>query len=122
MEGRAKVVESVREYYGKMLKGTKDLKTSACCSSGSIQENHRRILAEIDREILEKFYGCGSPIPEAIEGCTVLDLGCGTGRDVYLLSSLVGPEGFVIGVDMTDGQLEVARRHRDSQMKKFGYN
>jgi len=28
MEGRAELVESVREYYGKMLKGTKDLKTN----------------------------------------------------------------------------------------------
>lgn len=121
MESGAGMLENVREYYGKALKGTKDLKTNACCPSESIPENHRRILAEIDQEILGKFYGCGSPIPEAIEGCAVLDLGCGTGRDVYLLSSLVGPEGFVIGIDMTDEQLEVARRHRDLQTRRFGY-
>ena len=56
-----------------------------------------------------------------LEGCTVLDLGCGAGRDVYLASRLVGPNGHVIGVDMTDEQLEIARRNLDSQMKRFGY-
>lgn len=49
----------------------------------------------------------------------VLDLGCGTGRDVYLASQLAGSDGFVIGVDMTDEQLEVARRHKDCQMARF---
>lgn len=121
MEAATEILENVREYYGKILKGTRDLKTNACCPSESLPEKHREILAEIDQEILKKFYGCGSPIPEAIKGCTVLDLGCGTGRDVYLLSRLIGPEGSVIGIDMTDEQLEVARRHRDTQMKRFGY-
>jgi ubiquinone/menaquinone biosynthesis C-methylase UbiE len=51
----------------------------------------------------------------------VLDLGCGTGRDVYLASKLVGPAGLVIGVDMTDEQLAVARKHIDSQTKRFGF-
>jgi len=113
--------EKVKAYYGKVLKGTKDLKTNACCSTESFPENHRKILAEIDQEILDKFYGCGSPIPPALEGCTVLDLGCGTGRDVYLASKLVGQDGLVIGVDLTEEQLEVARHHQKSQAKKFGF-
>jgi SAM-dependent methyltransferase len=83
--------------------------------------HHRKILAEIEDEILEKFYGCGSPIPPALEGQTVLDLGCGTGRDVYLASRLAGPGGFVIGMDMTEEQLEIARKHRETQMECFGY-
>jgi arsenite methyltransferase len=112
----------VKEYYGKVLTGTKDLKTSACCSTESFPASHRAVLAEIDEEILDKFYGCGSPIPPAIEGCTVLDLGCGSGRDVYLASKLVGPNGRVIGVDMTDEQLAVARGHVDSQAKRFGFD
>lgn len=121
MENCSATLESVKEYYGKLLTGTKDLKTNACCSMESFPETQRRMLAQIDGEILDKFYGCGSPIPPALDGCTVVDLGCGTGRDVYLTSRLVGPDGFVIGVDMTDEQLEVARRHRDAQTKKFGY-
>ena len=114
-------LEQVKEYYGKVLSNSEDLKTGACCTSESIPERHKQILKEIDDEVLARFYGCGSPIPEALEGKTVLDLGCGSGRDVYLASRLVGPDGFVIGVDMTDEQLEVARRHVEPQMKRFGY-
>ncbi|MCQ2071434.1 MAG: methyltransferase domain-containing protein, partial [archaeon] len=52
---------------------------------------------------------------------TVLDLGCGTGRDVYIVSKLVGESGRSIGIDMTDEQLDVARAHVDSQMSRFGF-
>nr|HPO24131.1 methyltransferase domain-containing protein [Arenimonas sp.] len=69
----------------------------------------------------DRFYGCGSPIPAALNGCTVLDLGCGTGRDVYLLSRLVGEHGRVIGVDMTAEQLAVARKHRDWHAERYGH-
>jgi arsenite methyltransferase len=112
---------AIKEYYGKTLKGTASLQTNACCCTESLPLAHRQILAKIDQEILDKFYGCGSPIPPALEGCTVLDLGCGSGRDVYLASRLVGPDGLVIGVDMTGEQLAVARRHQDSQAKRFGW-
>ncbi len=112
---------AVREYYGKILRGIQDLKTGACKCTESLPQSHQKILTMIDDEILEKFYGCGSPIPPALEGCTVLDLGCGTGRDTYLASKLVGPDGFVVGVDMTREQLEVARRHQASQAKQFGF-
>lgn len=111
----------VREYYGKILKNKADLKTSACCSTESMPEHIKRIISQIDDEILERFYGCGSPIPAALDGCAVLDLGCGTGRDVYVLSKLVGEKGHVIGVDMTDEQLDVAIKHQDSMARKFGF-
>jgi ubiquinone/menaquinone biosynthesis C-methylase UbiE len=48
------------------------------------------VFLKIHDEITSKFYGCGSPIPELVEGLTIVDLGCGTGRDVYLASGLVG--------------------------------
>lgn len=112
----------VKQYYGKMLEGVWDLKTSACCCSDELLHPAvREIEQEIDNEVLTKFYGCGSPIPPALEGQTIMDLGCGTGKDVFIASRLAGPEGFVIGVDMTDEQLEVALRHCDQQMEKFGY-
>jgi SAM-dependent methyltransferase len=117
-----KTSESVKEYYGKVLQSTKDLKTTACCTSESIPAHHKAILAQIEDEVISRFYGCGSPLPEALEGKTVLDLGCGTGRDVYLASKLAGADGYVIGVDMTDEQLNVARRHLDSQMERFGFD
>jgi len=112
----------VQEYYGKILKTKGDLKTSACCSTESLPEHIKSILSQLDDEILDKFYGCGSPIPPALEGCTVLDLGCGTGRDTCILSRLVGPRGRVIGVDMTDEQIAVAKRHQGSMAEKFGFS
>lgn len=121
MKEAVKSLEDVKAYYGRTLQGTKDLKAKACCCTESISDTHRAILARIDQEILDRFYGCGSPIPPALEDCTVLDLGCGAGRDAYLVSALVGPKGAVIGVDMTDEQLAVAQRHRQDQAQRFGH-
>lgn len=113
--------QSVREYYGQTLGSSLDLKTSACCPTEAMPAHLRPLLADIHPEISARFYGCGSPLPPALEGCTVLDLGCGTGRDVFLLSRLVGEGGRVIGVDMTPEQLDVARRHRDWHAERFGH-
>lgn len=111
----------VKNYYGRILKTNEDLKTSACCTTDSLPDEIKSILKNIEQEILDKFYGCGSPIPKLLDGCAVLDLGCGTGRDVYVISKLVGENGVSIGIDMTEEQLAVARKYKDVQMKKFGY-
>ena len=114
--------EELKEYYGRILGETRDLKTNACCcDENSMPSDIRKILKEIDREIVDRFYGCGSPIPSLLDGCTVLDLGCGTGRDVFIISKLVGESGYVIGVDMTDEQLAVGKRHVDAMTKKVAY-
>lgn len=115
------ISESVRHYYGQVLQSSNDLKTSACCSIDAMPPHLKPLLANIHPEVLERFYGCGSPLPPALEGMTVLDLGCGTGRDCYLLSQLVGPEGRVIGVDMTPEQLEVAVRWHPWHAERFGF-
>ncbi|TGE21051.1 methyltransferase domain-containing protein [Hymenobacter metallicola] len=112
--------EQVQEYYGTELQTNLDLKTNACCTD-DIPAAHKRILAQLEPEVLEKYYGCGVCIPSAVEGLTVLDLGSGSGRDAYLLSKLVGEEGRVIGVDMTEEQLAVARRHVAAHTERFGY-
>jgi SAM-dependent methyltransferase len=117
----AVVSDSVQNYYGQVLKSTDDLKTSACCTIDAMPVYLRQLLADIHPEVIERYYGCGSPLPVALEGCTVLDLGCGSGRDCYLLSRLVGESGKVIGVDMTEEQLTVAIRHRDWHAERYGY-
>ena len=117
------VHDKVKSYYSELtnLKGG-ELAAAACsCSSGSVPEALRPIVAELPEEILARYYGCGSPIPDKIEGCTVLDLGCGTGRDVYVISKLVGVRGRVIGIDMNDDQLTIAERHRDEMAQKWGF-
>lgn len=114
--------EQLQEYYDKLLNSSKDLKTKACCCDGeTLSAGLKEILNTIAPEILARSYGCGSPIPDFLEGCTVLDLGCGAGRDAFLASRLIGPNGKVIGVDMTSEQLAVARDHVDAQMRAFGY-
>jgi arsenite methyltransferase len=57
--------------------------------------------------------GCGNPtaVADLHPGERVLDLGSGGGIDVLLSARRVGPEGFVYGVDMTPGMLELARRN-----------
>jgi SAM-dependent methyltransferase len=114
------IQEQVQDYYGSALQTNQDLKTNACCTD-DIPAAHKRILAELEDEVLAKYYGCGVCIPPAVEGLTVLDLGSGSGRDAYLLSKLVGEQGRVIGVDMTEEQLAVARRHVAAHTTRFGY-
>jgi arsenite methyltransferase len=123
MKDVSEKTEFVKKYYGRVLQNKSDLQTSACCCSDELLHPLvRDIEKQLDNEILAKFYGCGSPVPPDLEGRVVLDLGCGTGKDVFIASRLAGPEGYVIGVDMTDEQLEVGQRHIDSQMEKFGYS
>jgi SAM-dependent methyltransferase len=122
LESDAARRQNVQQYYGQVLGSTGDLKTRACCSEDSVPAWQKPILAQIADEVLTRFYGCGSPIPPALDGCTVLDLGCGTGRDAFLVSKLVGLHGQVIGVDMTAEQLDVARRHEAEQARRFGYD
>eukprot|EP00244_Chara_vulgaris_P004124 TRINITY_DN1800_c0_g1_i11.p1 TRINITY_DN1800_c0_g1~~TRINITY_DN1800_c0_g1_i11.p1 ORF type:complete len:407 (+),score=82.38 TRINITY_DN1800_c0_g1_i11:154-1374(+) len=113
--------ENVKEYYGKTLASTDDLETNACMIGSSRLPGIGKLMGNIHQKVVERFYGCGSPIPPLLEGLTVLDLGCGTGTDVYLSAQLVGEKGLVIGIDMTDEQLAVAREVEEWQREKFGY-
>ena len=67
-------------------------------------------ISAIHPDVVAKYYGCGLCVPDLLEGTTVLDLGCGAGRDVYIASQLVGSAGRVIGVDMTPEMLQRARQ------------
>jgi SAM-dependent methyltransferase len=115
------IIESVKEYYGKTIHSIKDLQSGACCTERPSAEV-RSALSLITDEIKDKFYGCGSPLPQLLRGMTVLDLGCGTGRDVYVASRMVGESGHVIGVDMTTEQIEIAMKYQEEQRKRFGYD
>jgi len=80
-----------------------------------------RYLAAIPQEVLERDYGCGDPSRHLRPGETVLDLGSGTGKICFIAAQVVGPEGRVIGVDMTDEMLEVARRNAPILADRLGY-
>ncbi len=114
--------EQVKNYYGQQLQGSGDLKTSACCDSGQMPDELQTLLSRLHPEVSARYYGCGFIAPPSLEGCRVLDLGCGSGRDCYLLGQLVGQTGSVLGVDMTEEQLSIAERHRAWHAAKFGYD
>lgn len=68
--------QQVSEYYGKTLSGTTDLKTSCCTSAASgLSLSVKKARSALHDEVMSSFYGCGSPIPPALTGATVLDLG-----------------------------------------------
>ena len=107
------IVNQTKEYYGKILNKSSDLKTNACCTYVKYPEYILKAFKNINDEILQSYYGCGIIIPDCLEKMNVIDLGCGTGRDVYLLSQLVGEEGNVLGIDMTTKQLNIAKKYLD---------
>lgn len=80
-----------------------------------------KYLKIIPQEVIEKDYGCGDPSKYLHPGETVLDLGSGTGKICFIASQVVGPKGRVIGVDMTDDMLEVARRNAPIVAAATGY-
>ncbi|MCP5143877.1 MAG: methyltransferase domain-containing protein [Gammaproteobacteria bacterium] len=116
-----KTHDIVKDYYGAQLQSTADLKTSACCDITAIPSWLKPLLANIHPEVLARYYGCGLVAPALLEGCRVLDLGCGTGRDVYALAQLAGAAGSVVGIDMTEPQLAVARDHQAWHAERFGF-
>ena len=116
-----KVQQSVSTYYGDTLKESADLKTNACCTGADMPKHIKTALSKVHPEVLAKYYGCGLTIPDELDGLSVLDLGCGAGRDCYLLSQLVGEKGRVVGVDMTKAQIDVAKEHAGWHANKFGY-
>ncbi|NCA71933.1 MAG: methyltransferase domain-containing protein [Sphingobacteriia bacterium] len=111
----------VQRYYGETLQGSADLRTDACCTPGAVPAHLKALLADIHPEVSRRYYGCGLVAPDLLSGLRVLDLGCGAGRDVFLLSRLVGEHGEVVGVDMTAEQLAVAERYREEHRVRYGH-
>jgi SAM-dependent methyltransferase len=104
----------VRERY---RQGATERVADLCCPV----DYDPRFLAAIPEEVLERDYGCGDPSRHLREGETVLDLGSGTGKVCFIAAQVVGPSGRVIGVDMTDEMLGVARRNAPVVAERLGY-
>ncbi|MGB0760433.1 MAG: methyltransferase domain-containing protein [Rubripirellula sp.] len=79
-------------------------------------------LAIIPQEVIDRDYGCGDPSKWVRPGETVLDLGSGGGKICFIATQVVGPEGKVIGVDMNDTMLELARQSQVEVADKLGYD
>ncbi len=107
----------VREFYGEAAETPQ---TELCCPTKYDDAS----VSHIPREVLDRFYGCGSPMTSAgIEPReTVVDLGSGAGIDVFIAAKLVGPKGRVVGVDMTGRMLSVARENQPRVAAALGYD
>lgn len=111
--------DNVSKYYGSTLQSTNDLKTTACCTNVRPQQHIIDIINRIPDDVNNRYYGCGLPPMDGLEGLDILDLGCGSGRDCYILSSLVGENGSVTGIDMTQEQLDIAINNSQNYTKNI---
>ena len=85
-------------------------------------EYDTRWLEVLPQELIEKDYGCGDPSRYVRPGETVLDLGSGGGKVCYIASQIVGQQGRVIGVDINQDMLELARRFQPQISTAIGWD
>jgi len=78
------------------------------------------LLKILPQEIIDRDYGCGDPSRYVEQGDVVLDLGSGSGKICYMAAQLVGENGHIIGIDMNDEMLALARRYQDEMAEKLG--
>jgi ubiquinone/menaquinone biosynthesis C-methylase UbiE len=97
--------------------GAKERAEKLCCPV----DYESAYLKVLPREVIERDYGCGDPSRYLREGEVVVDLGSGTGKICFIAAQIVGPKGKVIGVDMTDEMLQVARRNAPIVAERLGY-
>ncbi len=107
------VEETVRERYSE---GAKQRQASLCCPV----DYDAALLSILPGEIIEKDYGCGDPSRYAREGDKVLDLGSGAGKICYMAAQLVGESGHVMGIDVNDDMLALARRYQPEIAQRLG--
>lgn len=110
------ISQKVSERYAKAASTGEQM----CCPTSYDMANLKSFIPE---EVLKISYGCGTPagLNTVKAGETVLDIGSGGGIDCFEASRLVGPTGRVIGIDMTDTMLEIARKNAAVVATNLGY-
>lgn len=114
-------IDDVTNYYGRTIASAADLKSNVCTIEEEANNYEAAAHARLHPDVLARSYGCGIVCPPALEGVRVLDIGCGTGRDAFVLSQLVGASGSVMGIDASQEHVQFAKEMSDWHMNAFGY-
>ena len=109
------VERAVRDRYGSAASARE---AALCCPI----DYDPRYLEVIPEEVLERDYGCGDPSRYVRAGDTVLDLGSGGGKICFIAAQIAGEKGNVIGIDMNDEMLDLARRASADVAEKLGFS
>ncbi len=96
--------------------GAETRQPQLCCPVSYAPE----LLQRLPQELIERDYGCGDPTRYVRDGDFVLDLGSGAGKVCYLAAQLVGERGRVIGVDMNEDMLALARKYQPEMAHRLG--
>ena len=114
-----KDVKKLKAHYEKFFE--KNSVIGCTCQTPHLHPELADTLGLIDPELHQAPFGSMSPLPPDLEGCTVLDLGCGSGLTVFAAARLVGAKGRVIGVDLRGNLLVLAEKQLPGFMKKLQY-
>ncbi|KAK6183030.1 hypothetical protein SNE40_010584 [Patella caerulea] len=90
-------------------------------NKNQLSQKYNELISQLHPEIMKRYYGSGFFIPEKLGGLKVLDMGCGSGSLVYILSKLVGKDGFVNGVDITPNLILEPKKHSNYHKELWGY-
>ncbi len=110
------ITQTVSERYARAVTTGEEM----CCPTGY---DHEALQKFIPEAVLKVSYGCGTPVglTTVQSGETVLDIGSGGGIDCFEASRRVGAQGKVIGIDMTDEMLSLARSQAPIVASNLGY-
>ena len=126
MSDQKDLKEIVKEKYGEIAKSSSSCcGPTTCCGSSENKIVGYTIMKDeynhLDGYVADADLGLGCGLPTEFAGIkkggTVVDLGSGAGNDVFVSRAIVGDEGRVIGIDMTEAMIEKANRNN----AKLGY-
>ena len=116
-----KIKQHVKKHYAEVAKGTSCCDVSTCCDPSS-RTSYAKMIGYLDEElkglpdsVTGTVAGCGNPtaLADLKKGEVVLDLGSGGGIDAFLAAKKVGLKGRVIGVDMTEEMIQLAKENAE---------
>ncbi|HRH67278.1 MAG TPA: arsenite methyltransferase [Bacteroidia bacterium] len=126
MQTTEDIKKMVREKYTEIATQDKETNASSCCGSTCCSDEVYHLMAD-DYSKMEGYepgadlgLGCGLPTEFAKirKGDVVIDLGSGAGNDCFVARAETGESGKVIGIDMTEAMIDLARKNAE----KLGYN